>query len=209
MTISFFAYAWHLVLKVRSIAWAFFAVTLLLGASLRPALAGATGVAVEAMPPTEAYALAVDDGGDAVVEPEESPEGAPEEAPEPDASLGDDPSEAEVAGVMEAAWIPASAPMPVSVPVELTVPELIVDAAARYGLPSEWMLRVAWCESKWDPWASGPGGASGVYQFIPRTWAWASVGAGVAGASPFDAEANVEAAAWLMATQGFHHWGCR
>lgn len=89
------------------------------------------------------------------------------------------------------------------------VPALIVDAATRYGLDSDRMLRVAWCESRWNPTARGAGGASGVFQFIPSTWAWASAGAGQQGASVFDAVANVESAAWLMATSGPRQWGCR
>jgi soluble lytic murein transglycosylase-like protein len=71
------------------------------------------------------------------------------------------------------------------------------------------MLRVAWCESKFDPGAyNRSSGASGVFQFIPHTWAWASAAVGQAQASPFDAAANVEAAAWLMKTQGPRHWTC-
>jgi soluble lytic murein transglycosylase-like protein len=93
--------------------------------------------------------------------------------------------------------------------LEPDVPALIVDAAIRWGLSPERMLRVAWCESRWDPDARGTGGHQGVFQFAPRTWAWASTNVGLEGASPFDPEANVEAASWLMATQGPSHWGCR
>jgi soluble lytic murein transglycosylase-like protein len=93
--------------------------------------------------------------------------------------------------------------------LEPDVPTLIVDAAARWGLSSERMLRVAWCESRWDPAARSGGGHAGVFQFAPQTWAWASSAVGHAEESPFHAAANVEAAAWLMATQGFHHWECR
>ncbi|MGH2355225.1 MAG: transglycosylase SLT domain-containing protein [Chloroflexota bacterium] len=89
------------------------------------------------------------------------------------------------------------------------IPTLIVDAAYRWGLDAQQMLRVGWCESRWDPAARGPGGAAGVFQFIPDTWAWASTAVGLGDASPYDARANVEAAAWLMATQGPHHWTCR
>lgn len=93
--------------------------------------------------------------------------------------------------------------------VEPDVPALIVEAAGRWGLAPERMLRIAWCESRWDPGARSGAGHAGLFQFAWTTWQWASVQAGYGGASPYDAAANVESAAWLMATDGFHHWGCR
>jgi hypothetical protein len=59
-------------------------------------------------------------------------------------------------------------------------------------------LRIMQCESLGDPNAVNPySGASGLYQFLPGTWAVASVGAGYEAASVFDPEANIAAAAWL------------
>lgn len=89
------------------------------------------------------------------------------------------------------------------------VRDLIIDAAHRWGLNEGVMLRVAWCESRWLPNASNPSGAAGVFQFMPRTWVMASAAVGMAGASPFDARANVEAASWLYRTQGPRHWTCK
>lgn len=114
-------------------------------------------------------------------------------------------------GIPEAVTVESSSAT-VSVVVmalELDVPALIIGASLRYGLDPERMLRVAWCESRWNPHALGPGGASGVFQFMWYTWSWASVDAGYAGASPFDPVANIEVASWLMATQGPRHWTCR
>lgn len=77
-------------------------------------------------------------------------------------------------------------------------------------------LTVMRCESKGDPLAyNSRSGASGLFQFISGTWNWASQSAGWAGASPFDPEANVASAAWLVqwsVNQGIHpwaHWTCR
>jgi soluble lytic murein transglycosylase-like protein len=89
------------------------------------------------------------------------------------------------------------------------VPALITDAAVRHGVDADRLLRIGWCESRWDPSARGAGGAAGVFQFVPSTWSWASAGAGFPGASVFDPFANVETAAWLMSTQGAGHWRCR
>lgn len=103
-----------------------------------------------------------------------------------------------------------AAPPPATSPPPADVPAMIADAAVRWGLDANQMLRVAWCESKYDPRAyNGRSGASGVFQFIPSTWRWASASVGLANASPFDPQANVEAAAWLMKTQGARHWQCR
>ena len=89
------------------------------------------------------------------------------------------------------------------------VPALIVAAARKWGVDERVLLRIAWCESKFDPLARGPAGLSGVFQFAPITWGWVAERAGHAGASPFDVRANVEAAAWLYKSEGPKHWGCK
>jgi peptidoglycan hydrolase CwlO-like protein len=77
-------------------------------------------------------------------------------------------------------------------------------------------LRIIQCESLGDADAYNPySGASGLFQFLPSTWASTSPKAGFAGASPFDGEANVGTAAWLANRyaalgQGFWApWSCR
>lgn len=59
-------------------------------------------------------------------------------------------------------------------------------------------LVIIQCESIGDPGAVNPySGASGLFQFMPGTWAVASVEAGVGDRSVFDGEANIIAASWL------------
>ena len=77
-------------------------------------------------------------------------------------------------------------------------------------------LAVMSCESYGDPDAYNPySGASGLFQFLPSTWATTSPQAGFAGVSPFDAEANIGTAAWLSSyyeAQGsdpWSPWTCR
>lgn len=101
------------------------------------------------------------------------------------------------------------APRDVPVYAPYDVPTLITDAAQRWGLDSRQMLRVAWCESRWNPGAQSRAGAAGVFQFIPSTWHLASEAVNMSYASPYDPVANIEAASWLMATQGPRHWTCR
>jgi hypothetical protein len=77
-------------------------------------------------------------------------------------------------------------------------------------------LAVLQCESLGDADAYNPySGASGLYQFLPSTWASASPSAGFSGASAFDGEANIGTAAWLANRyeelgKGFWGpWSCR
>jgi len=79
-------------------------------------------------------------------------------------------------------------------------------------------LAVMLCESRGNPDAVHPeSDASGLFQFLGGTWAFASVNAGFPGASRFDAEANVAAAAWLVDYSirtghprgAWGHWVCQ
>jgi peptidoglycan hydrolase CwlO-like protein len=77
-------------------------------------------------------------------------------------------------------------------------------------------LYIIQCESNGDPEAVNPySGAAGLFQFLPGTWAVASVNAGVPDASVLDPEPNIQAAAWLA---GYYQangrspwsgWACR
>lgn len=66
------------------------------------------------------------------------------------------------------------------------------------------------CESNGDPEAVNPySGAAGLFQFLPGTWAVASVKAGVGDRSVFDGEANIIAASWLAEyyrSRGYDPW---
>ena len=84
-------------------------------------------------------------------------------------------------------------------------PELIDEA-----------LSIIDCESNGDPNARNPrSSASGLFQFLDRTWAHSSEQAGFQGESPFSPEANIAAAAWLVeyslgvGDAPWAHWTCR
>jgi len=102
-----------------------------------------------------------------------------------------------------------SEPVEVISAVEPDVPTLIVDAARRWGLDERVLLRIAWCESRFNPDARGAAGLAGVFQFAPITWGWVAERAGYPGASPYNPQANIEAAAYLYKTEGPKHWGCK
>ena len=67
-------------------------------------------------------------------------------------------------------------------------------------------FNVAWCESRYHPNSvNTSSGASGLFQFLPSTWAFTPQHA----SSPFDPIANSNAAAWLYARDGPSQWVCQ
>ena len=86
---------------------------------------------------------------------------------------------------------------------------IIRDAAAAQGADPSQLLRVAWCESRYNPSAYNPSGASGLFQFMPGTWAANSVRAGFAGASVWDPVAAANVAAYMFARGQAGQWSCK
>ncbi len=86
---------------------------------------------------------------------------------------------------------------------------IIRDAATAQGADAEQLLRVAYCESRYNPGAYNASGASGLFQFLPSTWAANSVRAGFAGASVFDPVAAANVAAWMFARGQAGQWVCK
>lgn len=77
-------------------------------------------------------------------------------------------------------------------------------------------LRILDCESNGDPDAYNPySGASGLFQFLPSTWASSAPKAGYGGRSVFEPEANIATAAWLgkryeaLGQYFWRAWSCR
>ena len=90
------------------------------------------------------------------------------------------------------------------------IERIIRAAAARWSADAEQLMRVAYCESRYDPHAFNPRASdSGLFQFIPRTWAANSVRAGYGGASPFDAVANANTAAFMFGQGQAWQWTCK
>ncbi|MFN2519752.1 MAG: G5 domain-containing protein [Candidatus Limnocylindria bacterium] len=87
---------------------------------------------------------------------------------------------------------------------------IIIAAAARWGANADQLLRVAYCESGYNPNAyNGILGASGLFQIIPGTWAANSVRAGYGGASVFDPVANANVAAYMFSVGQAGQWVCK
>ncbi|MEA2662558.1 MAG: resuscitation-promoting factor RpfB [Chloroflexota bacterium] len=95
-------------------------------------------------------------------------------------------------------------------PPPAEIEALIRTAAAKYGVDPEQLLRVAYCESRYDPLAyNGILGASGLFQIIPGTWRANSAAAGYGGASVFDAFANANVAAFMFSKGQAYQWACK
>jgi hypothetical protein len=88
-----------------------------------------------------------------------------------------------------------------------SIQQIILDAFAPLGAGAQqWALRVAKCESGYNPNAVNRGsGASGLFQFMPATWASMPQGR----QSVFNAVANAQAAAVLYARSGPNQWSCK
>jgi hypothetical protein len=75
-----------------------------------------------------------------------------------------------------------------------------------------WALNIIKCESGGNPNAyNSSSGASGLFQHLKQYWPARATAAGFPGASPFNAEANIAASAYLLyaAGGGPQHWSCK
>jgi hypothetical protein len=88
-----------------------------------------------------------------------------------------------------------------------SIQDIILTAFAPLGAGAQqWALRIAKCESGYNPNAvNRSSGASGLFQFMPSTWAhlpWA-------GQSVFNPVANAQAAAYYYQHSGPGPWSCK
>jgi Transglycosylase SLT domain len=103
---------------------------------------------------------------------------------------------------------PAAPPAPAAAPSGGgSIQDIILNAFAPLGAGAQqWALRIAKCESGYNPNAvNRSSGASGLFQFLPSTWAalpWRA-------SSPFDPVANAQAAAYYYQHSGPGPWVCR
>ena len=88
---------------------------------------------------------------------------------------------------------------------EREIIQIIYAAADRYGQSRSAMLAVARCESLLDPNAYNPrSAASGLFQFLPGTWATTPF----ANESIWDPVSNANAAAWMWSVGRRNEWVC-
>jgi hypothetical protein len=104
---------------------------------------------------------------------------------------------------------PAPAPTATAIPSYPpgTVQDIITRAFTPYGATAvAWGLRVARCESGYNPRAYNPAGPYyGLFQFLMSTFKATPYG----GQDIYDPVANASAAAWKYGQGGAGAWGCR
>ena len=102
---------------------------------------------------------------------------------------------------------PAPAPAPAPPVASGSIQQIILDAFAPLGAGAQqWALRVAKCESGYNPNAvNRSSGASGLFQFLPSTWASLPQH----NQSVFNPVANAQAAAVLYQRSGPNQWSCK
>jgi hypothetical protein len=121
--------------------------------------------------------------------------------------------QAALAKARTAAQQARSAPQPPAAPPVIptyapgTVQDIIVQAFTPYGATAvAWGLRVAKCESGYNPRAyNGAGPYYGLFQFLMSTFRATPYG----GQDIYDPVANASAAAWKYGQGGAGAWGCR
>ncbi|MDP9337088.1 MAG: G5 domain-containing protein, partial [Actinomycetota bacterium] len=87
---------------------------------------------------------------------------------------------------------------------------IIRDAATAQGANADQLVRVAYCESRFNPGAyNASSGASGLFQFMPATWAANSIRAGFGGASVWDPVASANVAAYMFRLGQSGQWVCK
>ncbi len=95
-------------------------------------------------------------------------------------------------------------------PPPAEIERIIREAAERWGADPVQLMRVAWCESRYNPNAFNPtANDTGLFQFIPETWRRESRRAGYEGVSAFDAVASANTAAMLFAEGKSRLWTCK
>lgn len=88
-----------------------------------------------------------------------------------------------------------------------SIQQIITAAFAPQGQAAvTWGLRIAKCESGYNPNAVNPSGATGLFQFMPSTFA--NTPPGKAGGSIWDPVAQSQAAAWMYSQGRQGEWQC-
>lgn len=87
------------------------------------------------------------------------------------------------------------------------IDHIITEAAERHDVDPQLMLDMATCESGSRWWARNTSSAaSGLFQFLPSTWANAQYRYNEAGADVMDPLANADAAASMISEGGISAW---
>lgn len=95
-----------------------------------------------------------------------------------------------------------------------SIQDIIIAAANKYGIDPSKALRIAQCESHFNPNSvnlgyNENGNPSGLYQHLSGYWAARATKYGYAGASVFDPIANANVTMAMWADVGSSQWACK
>lgn len=96
-----------------------------------------------------------------------------------------------------------------------TLEAAIIHWANHYGVSSDWLLRIANCESTMNPSAvntgyyAGGGHPTGLFQYLPETWTRISGRAGLTGLDIWNGHHQAQVTAWAFANGYDGEWECR
>jgi hypothetical protein len=132
-----------------------------------------------------------------------------EAARQAEAKAAEEARQAELARQQAAAAVaarPAAAP-PTPAPPAGSIPDIIVRACSPYGQATvDWCLRVAKCESGYNPNAYNAAGPYyGLFQFLMSTFQNTPYG----NQNIYDPYYNAAAAGWKYSVSGGGAWGCK
>jgi hypothetical protein len=96
--------------------------------------------------------------------------------------------------------------------IEWTVDDLKANIEKRceyYGCNSTQLIRVAWCESKFDPDVVGAGKYHGLFQFYTPTFLANSKRVGISKPNIYNPYQQIEVATYMFANGQARQWGCK
>ncbi|MDI6788486.1 MAG: transglycosylase SLT domain-containing protein [Planctomycetota bacterium] len=84
---------------------------------------------------------------------------------------------------------------------------IVMSKSEEFDIDPKILLTLAKCESNFDPKAKNPNSsASGLFQFVKKTWDWTIKEMGQPTWDVFNPEHNTAAAAFLIKKDGLRHW---
>ena len=91
----------------------------------------------------------------------------------------------------------------------------ITKYAKIHGISPSWLLRVAWCESRYNPRAvnynyyAGGGHPSGLFQYLPETWRRIGSRSPYGIGNIWNYEHQAKVTAWAFANGYAREWACK
>jgi len=96
-----------------------------------------------------------------------------------------------------------------------SVQQMIIESASKYGVSADKLLRIAKCESGFNPnainrgYTAGGGHPTGLFQYLPETWTRYQRKLGVSGWNIYNPKHQADLTAFAFSIGGAGEWECR